>query len=143
MMVKNIVKECKIYNSLNFINLLRWKRCDFKFNNINVRKIDFLLLILCGHCSNNCFQFQDCHGSLSDNPAPIQDDTQNYMIDSGYQNATHTQVSIDNMILTVIYNGEAIWKFISLRYMLLGRTSSVLKISFFLNTETSGISSKN
>lgn len=49
--------------------------------------------------NDNCsytflFPFQDCHGSLTANPAPIQDDTQNYMIDSGYQNATHTQVRI-------------------------------------------------
>lgn len=42
--------------------------------------------------NNFSFYFQDCHGSLTDNPAPIQDDTQNYLIDSGYQNATHTQV---------------------------------------------------
>ncbi|KAJ6646048.1 hypothetical protein Bhyg_01257 [Pseudolycoriella hygida] len=35
---------------------------------------------------------EDCHGSHStENSAPVQDDTQNYIIDSGYQNATHTQ----------------------------------------------------
>ncbi len=49
------------------------------------------------------FNFQDCHGSLSDNPAPIQDDTQNYMIDSGYQNATHTQVSVGFFFHSEIY----------------------------------------
>lgn len=43
--------------------------------------------------TNFLSNFQDCHGSLTANPAPVQDDTQNYMIDSGYQNATHTQVS--------------------------------------------------
>ena len=36
---------------------------------------------------------QDCHGAATQhNAAPIQDDTQNYMVKDGFQNATHTQV---------------------------------------------------
>ncbi|GAB0098044.1 uncharacterized protein DMENIID0001_137340 [Sergentomyia squamirostris] len=34
----------------------------------------------------------DCHGPSSGNGAPIQDDTQNYVIEEGSQNATHTQI---------------------------------------------------
>lgn len=41
---------------------------------------------------------QDCHGSVSSSvaggmsTAPVQDDTQNYIVVDGFQNSTHTQV---------------------------------------------------
>lgn len=35
---------------------------------------------------------QDCHGIGGDNNIPVQDDTQNVLIDEGYQNGTHTQI---------------------------------------------------
>ncbi|KNC32203.1 MOXD1-like protein 1, partial [Lucilia cuprina] len=43
----------------------------------------------------------DCHGSYSQhNAAPIQDDTQNYIVLDGFQNATHTQVEFYRHIET-------------------------------------------
>lgn len=35
---------------------------------------------------------QDCHGMGGDNSIPIQDDTQNVLVEEGYQNGTHTQI---------------------------------------------------
>lgn len=46
------------------------------------------------------FYSQDCHGSSQGNGAPIQDDTQNYIVDSGYQNATHTQIQFHRPLET-------------------------------------------
>ncbi|XP_073844167.1 MOXD1 homolog 1 [Musca autumnalis] len=43
----------------------------------------------------------DCHGSFTDrNAAPIQDDTQNYIVLDGFQNGTHTQVEFYRPIET-------------------------------------------
>lgn len=55
--------------------------------------------------------FQDCHGQRDGNGAPIQDDTQNYTVINGYQNATHTVIQFkraletcdpDDLVITVI-----------------------------------------
>lgn len=35
---------------------------------------------------------QDCHGIGGDNNTPVQDDTQNVIIEDSYQNGTHTQI---------------------------------------------------
>uniref|UniRef100_A0A1I8PU30 DOMON domain-containing protein n=1 Tax=Stomoxys calcitrans TaxID=35570 RepID=A0A1I8PU30_STOCA len=43
----------------------------------------------------------DCHGSFTEhNAAPIQDDTQNYIVLDGFQNGTHTQVEFYRPIET-------------------------------------------
>ena len=47
------------------------------------------------------YLFQDCHGSFAqNNAAPIQDDTQNYIVLDGHQNGTHTQVEFYRQIET-------------------------------------------
>ncbi|XP_059608084.1 MOXD1 homolog 1 [Phlebotomus argentipes] len=42
----------------------------------------------------------DCHGPSSGNGAPIQDDTQNYVVEEGTQNATHTQIQFRRSLET-------------------------------------------
>lgn len=37
-------------------------------------------------------RFQDCHGIGSESTVPVQDDTQNVLVEEGYQNGTHTQI---------------------------------------------------
>lgn len=43
---------------------------------------------------------QDCHGPATGHGAPIQDDTQNYLIENGIQNATHTEVQFRRQLET-------------------------------------------
>ena len=47
---------------------------------INIKITDFFII------------FQDCHGSRNGNGEPVQDDTQNYIVEEGYQNLTHTKI---------------------------------------------------
>uniref|UniRef100_A0A182SYM7 DOMON domain-containing protein n=1 Tax=Anopheles maculatus TaxID=74869 RepID=A0A182SYM7_9DIPT len=42
----------------------------------------------------------DCHGSKDNHHMPVQDDTQNYHIESGYQNLTHTSVTFRRALET-------------------------------------------
>lgn len=42
----------------------------------------------------------DCHGPKTGNGVPIQDDTQNYIVVDGFQNATHTEVEFFRQIET-------------------------------------------
>uniref|UniRef100_A0A336L841 CSON004817 protein n=1 Tax=Culicoides sonorensis TaxID=179676 RepID=A0A336L841_CULSO len=42
----------------------------------------------------------DCHGPRDGNGAPIQDDTQNYTVINGYQNATHTVIQFKRALET-------------------------------------------
>jgi hypothetical protein len=39
------------------------------------------------------YYLQDCHGPSEGNGRPTQDDTQNYIVESGYQNGTHTKIT--------------------------------------------------
>uniref|UniRef100_A0A453Z062 DOMON domain-containing protein n=1 Tax=Anopheles gambiae TaxID=7165 RepID=A0A453Z062_ANOGA len=42
----------------------------------------------------------DCHGSKDNHHMPVQDDTQNYHIESGFQNLTHTSVTFRRALET-------------------------------------------
>lgn len=43
---------------------------------------------------------QDCHGIGGENDVPAQDDTQNFQIEEGFQNATHTQIQFRRSLQT-------------------------------------------
>lgn len=43
---------------------------------------------------------QDCHGSREAPGKPVQDDTQNYTVINGYQNATHTIIQFQRPLET-------------------------------------------
>lgn len=50
--------------------------------------------------SSYFFFLQDCHGGKDGRRAPVQDDTQNYHVESGYQNLTHTTVTFRRALET-------------------------------------------